>query len=160
MRWDAVIIALTLAFLVVASLSVEHFGTARNVGFLMLDLVPIFLLALPMTLIIVTGDIDLSVASVRRADQRLDRPACGTAGCRWRRSCRSRSSIGAVLGAVNGFFITVLGLPSLAVTIGTLALYRGLAYVLLGDTAVADFPRRLHRSWTIGNIGELRSRTC
>ena len=34
----------------------------------------------------------------------------------------------------------VFGLPSLAVTIGTLALYRGLAYVVLGDRAVADYP--------------------
>jgi rhamnose transport system permease protein len=36
--------------------------------------------------------------------------------------------------------VTRLGLPSLAVTIGTLALYRGLAFVILGDQAVADFP--------------------
>jgi rhamnose transport system permease protein len=59
--------------------------------------------------------------------------------------------LGAVLGAVNGFFVTVLGLPSLAVTIGTLALYRGLAFVLLGDTAVADWPRAF-TSWMIGNF--------
>jgi rhamnose transport system permease protein len=48
--------------------------------------------------------------------------------------------VGAVCGAVNGFLVTKLGLPSLAVTIGSLALYRGLAFVVLGDQAVADFP--------------------
>jgi len=47
--------------------------------------------------------------------------------------------VGAVGGALNGFLITVVGLPSLAVTIGTLALYRGLAVGLLGTTAVTDF---------------------
>jgi rhamnose transport system permease protein len=52
--------------------------------------------------------------------------------------------LGAALGAVNGLFVTVFGLPSLAVTIGTLALYRGLSYVVLGDRAVADYPI----SWT------------
>ena len=62
--WDAAIIAVTIVFLIAASLGVEHFGTARNFGFLVLDLAPILLLALPMTLIIVTGDIDLSVASM------------------------------------------------------------------------------------------------
>jgi rhamnose transport system permease protein len=36
--------------------------------------------------------------------------------------------------------VTVFGLPSLAVTIGTLALYRGLAYVVLGNRAIADYP--------------------
>jgi rhamnose transport system permease protein len=60
--------------------------------------------------------------------------------------------IGAVLGAVNGFLITGLGLPSLAVTIGTLALYRGLAFVVLGDGAVADFPYN-YSSWVTGTIG-------
>jgi rhamnose transport system permease protein len=42
---------------------------------------------------------------------------------------------------VNGFFITVVGLPSLAVTVGTLALYRGIAVGLLGTTAITDFPQ-------------------
>jgi rhamnose transport system permease protein len=48
--------------------------------------------------------------------------------------------VGALCGAVNGVLVTRLGLPSLAVTIGTLALYRGLAFVILGDQAVTDFP--------------------
>jgi rhamnose transport system permease protein len=61
--------------------------------------------------------------------------------------------LGAVLGAFNGFFVTVLKLPSLAVTIGTLALYRGLAFVVLGDSAVADFPRS-YTSWVTGTMGD------
>jgi rhamnose transport system permease protein len=45
-----------------------------------------------------------------------------------------------VAGAINGLLITRLGLPSLAVTIGTLALYRGVALILLGPRTVANFP--------------------
>ena len=52
--------------------------------------------------------------------------------------------MGAVGGAVNGLLVTAVGLPSLAVTIGTLALYRGLAVGLLGTTAITRFPR----DWT------------
>src|ERR1700691_5832683 len=48
--------------------------------------------------------------------------------------------VGALAGLLNGLVIVKLNLLSLAVTIGTLALFRGLAYVLLGDQAVADFP--------------------
>jgi rhamnose transport system permease protein len=44
----------------------------------------------------------------------------------------------------------VFGLPSLAVTIGTLALYRGLAFVVLGDAAVAQFPES-YTDWVIGS---------
>jgi rhamnose transport system permease protein len=56
---------------------------------------------------------------------------------------------------VNGFLVAYVGLPSLAVTIGTLALFRGLAVGMLGTKAVTDFPQR----WTdlanakIGNTG-------
>jgi rhamnose transport system permease protein len=48
--------------------------------------------------------------------------------------------VGLVAGCLNGLLITRLALPSLVVTIGSLALYRGLAYVVLGDQAVSDFP--------------------
>jgi rhamnose transport system permease protein len=49
-----------------------------------------------------------------------------------------------VCGAFNGILVTRLGLPSLAVTIGTLALFRGLAFVVIGDESVTDFPS----TWT------------
>ena len=52
--------------------------------------------------------------------------------------------VGAVCGAFNGFLVAYVGLPSLAVTIGTLALYRGIAVGLLGTKAVTDFPEK----WT------------
>lgn len=48
--------------------------------------------------------------------------------------------LGAVCGLINGILVTRVGLPSLAVTIGTLALYRGLASVVLGPTTVSNFP--------------------
>ncbi|SDE33235.1 ABC transporter permease [Glycomyces harbinensis] len=150
--WDAAIIGVTLVFLVVAAQTVEHFGTARNAGYIILDLAPILLLALAMTLIVTTGEIDLSVASTVG----LTSAAMGVmwnAGMTLEAIMPLAVLLGAVLGAVNGLFITGFGLPSLAVTIGTLALYRGLAYVLLGDTAVADWPR-LFTGWTLGNIGE------
>jgi rhamnose transport system permease protein len=51
---------------------------------------------------------------------------------------------GVLCGALNGFLIAYVGLPSLAVTIGTLALFRGLAVGLLGTKAVTDFPEK----WT------------
>jgi rhamnose transport system permease protein len=149
--WDSIIILLTIAVLVVASGVVENFGTSRNFTFLVLDLLPIALVALPMTLIIVTGEIDLSVASTLGLSSAV-------MGLLWNNGLSIESIIpicvllGAVLGVVNGFLVTALGLPSLAVTIGTLALYRGLAFVVLGDGAVADFPFSF-TGWVTGTIG-------
>ena len=49
--------------------------------------------------------------------------------------------VGALAGLLNGLFVTKIGLPSLVVTLGTLALYRGLAFVVLGPNAVSDYPQ-------------------
>ena len=149
--WDSIIILLTVLVLVVASVGVPNFGTSRNFTFLVLDLLPIVLVALPMTFIIVTGEIDLSVASTLGLTSSL-------MGWFWNNGLSIEAIIplcvlvGAVLGAFNGFLVTGLGLPSLAVTIGTLALYRGLAFVVLGDGAVADFPWN-YTGWVTGTIG-------
>jgi rhamnose transport system permease protein len=149
--WDSIIIVLTVLVLLVASASVDNFGTSRNFTFLVLDLLPIALVALPMTFIVITGEIDLSVASTLGLTSAM-------MGYLWDHGMSIQAImplcivIGAVLGALNGFLITGLGLPSLAVTIGTLALYRGLAFVVLGDGAVADFPFD-YTGWVTGTIG-------
>jgi rhamnose transport system permease protein len=51
--------------------------------------------------------------------------------------------LGAFLGAVNGFLVTRVGLPSLAVTIGTLTLYRGIAQGILPTDTIGGFPTKL-----------------
>jgi rhamnose transport system permease protein len=149
--WDTAIIGLAVLWLIVASITVDNFGTSRNFTFLVLDLLPIALVALPMTFIVVTGEIDLSVASTLGLTSAM-------MGYLWNHGMAIQTimplciAIGAGLGAVNGFLITRLGLPSLAVTIGTLALYRGLAFVVLGDSAVADFPFN-YTGWVTSTIG-------
>lgn len=150
--WDTAIVFLTIVVVLGASVANPDFGSATNFTFLILDLAPIFLIALPMTLIIVTGEIDLSVASTLGLS--------GAAmGWMWNNGFTIEAIIpmcillGALLGALNGFLVATLGLPSLAVTIGTLALFRGLAFVLLGDTAVSNFPRA-YTSWVTGTIGD------
>jgi rhamnose transport system permease protein len=60
---------------------------------------------------------------------------------------------GVACGAFNGFLVAYVGLPSLAVTIGTLALFRGLAVGLLGTKAITDFPDRW-KDLATANIGD------
>ena len=149
--WDGAVILVTAVVLVAATVGVENFGTGTNATFLVLDLLPIALIALPMTMIVITGEIDLSVASTLGLTSAI-------MGDLWNRGLTIETIIplcvlvGALLGTVNGLLITRLGLPSLAVTIGTLALYRGLAFVVLGDAAVADFPWAF-TGWVTGTIG-------
>ncbi|RYG76542.1 ABC transporter permease, partial [bacterium] len=93
------------------------------------------LMALAMTFVIVSGNIDLSVAS------NLALTACIVAtlhdrGAPMWLAATLGPVIGATLGLFNGLLITRLRLPSLTVTLGTLALYRGLAQVLAGDRSI------------------------
>ncbi|MHC5560877.1 ABC transporter permease [Kocuria sp. U4B] len=142
-RWwtgrDAVMIYLLAAFVVFAAIAIPRFATPVTVGFLLLDVVAVLLIAMPMTLIIITGEIDLSVASIAGMTSAV-------LGVLWAGGMGIWAAIavailcGLAAGALNGVLIAYLGLPSLAVTIGTLALFRGLALVIIGDNAVANFP--------------------
>ena len=142
---------LLLAVVILLSLLVPGFASARTVGFLLLDVIPILMIALPMTLVIITAEIDLSVASTAGL-------ASAVMGVLWAGGMNIYLVlviclvVGLVAGAFNGLMITGVGLPSLAVTIGTLALFRGLALVVIGDNAVANFPREL-TTWATSKIG-------
>ena len=139
LTWDRTILGLVVLTVVVGALANPDFGTGSNLGFVVQDVGEIMLIALPMTFLIMTGEIDLSVAST-----------AALAGCvfgwTWRATgsmalaCLAALGTGVVCGGINGFLVTRLGLGSLAVTIGTLGLYRGLCYALLGDSTVANFP--------------------
>jgi rhamnose transport system permease protein len=140
---EMAIVALLILVIVVATSTVKGFAQPITVNYLLLDVAPILLIALPMALIMVTGEIDLSVGSMVG----LASVVTGVlthAGAPFEVAALAALAVGVIGGAVNGFLVTVVGLPSLAVTIGTLALFRGLAVGLLGTTAVTDFPEQ----WT------------
>jgi rhamnose transport system permease protein len=137
---EAAVIGALILVVIIANATVYRFGTPITLNYLLLDIMPILFIALPMTLIIVTGEIDLSVASTMG----LSSVILGTlheGGMPIELAGLVALIVGALAGALNGFLVTVVGLPSLAVTIGTLALYRGLAVGLLGTKAVTEFTK-------------------
>jgi rhamnose transport system permease protein len=140
---EMAVIALTVAVVLYSLVNVPNFDGPLTLKFLLQDIAPILLIALPMTLIIITGEIDLSVASIVGLssvvlgvlhDNGLSVPVAALIAL----------LLGAACGALNGFLVAYVGLPSLAVTIGTLALFRGIAVGLLGTKAVTEFTER----WT------------
>lgn len=102
------------------------------------------IVALVLTLLIVAGEIDLSVASMMALSgclfalayqAGLPMPVCMAIGL----------AAGAAQGAFNGMLVTMLKLPSIIATIGTLTLYRGIAQILVGDKSISGFP-----PWFVG----------
>lgn len=147
LRWETALVVLLIVVGLVGEQTSPGFLTGTNLFYLGLDVGEIALLSLPLTMIIIAGEIDLSIASILGLTSAL-------LGWLWNAGWALELIFptvlvaGALAGALNGFLVTRLGLPSLAVTIGTLAMYRGLAFVILGDEAVADFPASYTRYGT------------
>jgi len=151
---DAITVYALITFLIYAAITIPRFASPVTTGFLLLDVIPVLLIAMPMTLIIITGEIDLSVASIAGLSSALMGVLWAGGMDIWLVLSVSLLA-GIAAGMFNGFLIAVLGLPSLAVTIGTLALFRGLALVIIGDNAVANFPKALTAFFTskLGGTG-------
>lgn len=136
---EVAVIALLAFVYFYSRATVEGFSGELTLYFLFLDMAPILLIALPMTMVIVTGEIDLSVASVVGLSSVTLGLLHQDAGVPIPLAALAAILVGVVCGAFNGFLVAYLRLPSLAVTIGTLALFRGLAVGALGTTAKTEF---------------------
>ncbi|WP_430644791.1 ABC transporter permease [Agromyces sp. GXS1127] len=136
---ESAVIGLLVIVIAVSLAVVPNFDSPLTVTYLLRDIAPILLIALPMTLIIITEEIDLSVASIVGLSSVMT-GILTQAGLPFPVAAIAAILVGTVAGVINGFLVTVVGLPSLAVTIGTLALFRGIAVGLLGTTAVTEFP--------------------
>jgi len=138
---ESAVILLTPAVVVYSIPNVPNFDGPLTLKFLLQDIAPILLIALPMTLVIITGEIDLSVASVMGLSSVL-LGMLHEGGMSIPTAALVALLVGVACGALNGFLIAYVGLPSLAVTIGTLALYRGIAVGLLGTKAITEFDQK------------------
>ncbi len=146
LRWESGLAIVVVAIGILGVSSSSQFLTSSNIFNLGLQSGEIAIMALPMTLIVISGEIDLSVASMMGM-------ASALLGYLWGKGWPMPAIfvvvllVGALAGAINGLLVTRLGLPSLAVTIGTLGLYRGVADIVLGPNTISNFPA------TYTNIG-------
>ena len=126
LRWETLLVVLLLASIAYGASVSPHFLDSTTMFFIGLNVGEIAIIALPLTLIIITGEIDLSVASMLGLTGLFMAELFKHGWPIWP-AMIAAVLLGGVLGAFNGFLITRIGLPSLAVTIGTLTLYRGIA---------------------------------
>jgi rhamnose transport system permease protein len=134
-RWESGLVLVLIAVLIFGSVESSSFTDPSTIFYLGINTGFIAIMALPMTFVIMTGEIDLSVASMLGLSGAV-------VGYLWHHGWSIwpaflvALAVGAVGGALNGFLVAKVGLPSIAVTIGTLTLFRGLAEVLLGSLTV------------------------
>jgi len=138
-RWEVLLTVILLVLVWLGARLSPVFLSAQNFANLTVAEMEIAIIAIPMTLIIIAGEIDLSVESMAGLSSAV-------LGFLWAAGVPLAVGIPAVLavgvlgGLLNGILVTRAGLPSLVVTLGTLALFRGLASVVLGPRAISNFP--------------------
>ena len=150
--WEGGLVVAALVVLVLGRSISSAFLSNGNLFYLCVSIGEVAIMTLPLTLIVITGEIDLSVASILGLSSAL-------VGYLWSHGWPMGAiiptvlAVGVVAGAFNGILVTKVGLPSLAVTIGTLTLYRGLANVVLGPTTVSNFPTPWSNLGVTGFLG-------
>jgi rhamnose transport system permease protein len=136
-RWESLLVVLLLVGAVIGSFLSSDFLTSFNLTHMPTEFMFIGVMILPMTMIIISGNIDLSVDSTIGLTGTVLAVVWAGGWDIWA-SSGVALIVGAAAGFFNGIIITKLKLPSLVVTLGTLALYRGLAFVILGDHSIPE----------------------
>ena len=142
LSWDGLLAALVVLALVYAVVTVPNFATSFNISQAIAGISEKALLVLPMALLMITREIDLSVASMLALTS-VVLGALVQAGVPLPLAIAGALLVGAAAGLVNGLLVTRLGLSSLVVTLGSMALFRGLGYVILGPASVNVLPDTL-----------------
>ncbi|MCJ8237937.1 ABC transporter permease [Peteryoungia algae] len=137
--WEVLLFAVAILIFVANSLASPYFLNAWNLSDATFNFTEKALIAFAMALLIIAGEIDLSVAAIialastamgYAAQFGIGAPGLVAIGI----------ATGLACGAFNGLLVAGLKLPSIVVTIGTMSLFRGISYLVLGDQAFGKYP--------------------
>lgn len=137
--WEVLLFAVAILIFAANSLASPYFLNAWNLSDATFNFTEKALIAFAMALLIIAGEIDLSVAAIialastamgYAAQFGIGAPGLVVIGI----------ATGLACGAFNGLLVAGLKLPSIVVTIGTMSLFRGISYLVLGDQAFGKYP--------------------
>ncbi|MER9877817.1 ABC transporter permease [Mesorhizobium sp. M0118] len=137
--WEALLVVVAVAIFAINSFASPYFLDPWSLSDLTFNFTEKALIALAMALLIISGEIDLSVAAIIALASTMMGMAV-QAGAGTPELVAIGLVVGLGCGAFNGLLVTRLGLPSIVVTIGTMSLFRGIAFIILGDQAYKGYP--------------------
>lgn len=138
--WQSLLLVVAVAIFIANALASPYFLSPWSLSDATFNFTEKALIALAMALLIISGEIDLSVAAIIALASTMmglalqygaDTPVLVAIGI----------GTGLACGAFNGLLVTRLGLPSIVVTIGTMSLFRGISFIVLGDQAFKGYPQ-------------------
>lgn len=140
MSWPSLLLAVAIAVFVLNSFASPYFLNPWSISDATFNFTEKAIIALAMALLIISGEIDLSVAAIIALASTMmglalqfgvDTPGLVAIGL----------VTGVACGAFNGGLVAGLGLPSIVVTIGTMSFFRGLSFIVLGNQAFKGYPQ-------------------
>ncbi|MET2828687.1 ABC transporter permease [Mesorhizobium shangrilense] len=137
--WEALLVVVAVAIFIINSFASPYFLDPYSLSDLTFNFTEKGLIAFAMALLIISGEIDLSVAAIIALASTMMGMAVQT-GADTPVLVLIGIVVGLGCGAFNGLLVTRLGLPSIVVTIGTMSLFRGIAFIILGDQAYKGYP--------------------
>jgi rhamnose transport system permease protein len=141
-RWETLLLGVLAGVVMVAGVRLNGFLDLNSLADSTFNFSEKALIALPMALLIIVREIDVSVSAILA----LSSVGMGIAnqhGLPVAAIVAVGLAVGAAAGTLNGLLVTRVGIPSIVVTIGTMSLYRGIAQVVLGDQAFTGYPEVL-----------------
>jgi len=142
--WEGLLLVVLIVVVIINSLQAPAYLSVKNQSNLFGLFIEKIIIALIMTFVIINGEIDLSVASIMGlAAVALAR--LFEVGVPMEIALIIGLLMGVMAGAFNAFWIAVVGMPSLVVTLAGLIMYRGLALVLVEDRSITNFPAWFNR---------------
>jgi ribose/xylose/arabinose/galactoside ABC-type transport system permease subunit len=133
-------LAVLLLLCIATSLLSPYFLTGRNLLNILLATSVIGILAIGMTFVICMAAIDLSVGSTLALSAVIAGTAVSVWEMPWPLGILGALGTGALVGLVNGFLVTRADIPAFIVTLGTLGIARGLAYIITTERAIYGMP--------------------
>lgn len=139
LRWESLLFFIFVAVVVINSLLSPVFLDPYNLFDATFNFTEKAIMAMPMIFVIICGDMDISVASIIALSS-LFMGMASSSGAGTPALVAIGLGVGLVAGLCNGLLITRLDIPAVAVTIGTMSLFRGVANAVLGDQAYTKYP--------------------
>ncbi|MTH77091.1 ABC transporter permease [Paracoccus aestuariivivens] len=137
--WEALLLIVAIAIFIVNSMASPYFLDPWNLSDASFNFTEKAMIAFAMAMLVISGEIDLSVGSIMALTSTV-MGAAMTAGAGTPTLVALGLGTGLLCGAFNGLLVARFGLPSIVVTIGTMSLFRGISYIVLGDGAYTGYP--------------------
>ncbi|NTT84973.1 ABC transporter permease [Tabrizicola fusiformis] len=137
--WEALLAVVAVAIFVANAFASPYFLDPWNLSDASFNFTEKALIAFAMAMLIIAGEIDLSVASIIALCSTVMGVAMVAGAPVWLLVVLGLGT-GLACGAFNGLLVARFGLPSIVVTIGTMSLFRGISYIVLGDGAFTGYP--------------------